>query len=196
MSLRSSPDIDAAALFIQRTIVVTMATAASDAMPAMASAARPEIVFSPNWITRKIATVISDCCGHSQPHPLEGVAAVGLDQERHQDRDDDCGLEALTQADQTASEQLRCDVGCGGVDTDTRKSVPAVIDLSSLRSIRALCFGCPKQGVAHLIRAATRRGTRPVTVADLVRARGTMGNDQSGFEGVRCRQCVGCGLSR
>jgi hypothetical protein len=35
-----------------------------------------------------------------------------------------------------------------------------------------------------------------VTVADLVRARATMGNYQSGFEGVRCRQCVGCGLSR
>ena len=58
MSLRSSPDIDAAALFIQRIIVVTIATATSDAMPAMASAARPEIVFSPNWITRKTATVI------------------------------------------------------------------------------------------------------------------------------------------
>ena len=59
MSLRSSPDIDAAAFFIQRTIVVTIATATSDAMPAMASAARPEIVFSPNWITRKTATVIT-----------------------------------------------------------------------------------------------------------------------------------------
>ena len=59
MSLRSSPDIDAAALFIQSTIVVTIATATSDAMPAMASAARPEIVFSPNWITRNTATVIT-----------------------------------------------------------------------------------------------------------------------------------------
>ena len=33
MSPRSSPDIDAAALFIQSTIVVTIATATSDAMP-------------------------------------------------------------------------------------------------------------------------------------------------------------------
>jgi len=58
MSLRSSPDIDAAALFIQSTIVVTIATATSDAIPAIASAARPEIVFSPNWIPRNTATVI------------------------------------------------------------------------------------------------------------------------------------------
>ena len=102
----------AAALFIQSTIVVTIATATSDAIPAIASAARPEIVFSPNWMTRNTATVISDCRGDAQPYPLEGVAAVGLDQERHQDRHDDRGLQALAQTDQTAAEQLRCDVGC------------------------------------------------------------------------------------
>ncbi len=59
MSPRSSPDIEAAARFIQSTIVVTMATATSEAIPAMASAARPEIVFSPYWMITKTATVIA-----------------------------------------------------------------------------------------------------------------------------------------
>ena len=71
-----APDIDGGGLFIQSTIVVTIATATSDAIPAMASAARPEIVFSPNWITRNTAIGHRDCCGDAQPHPLEGVAAV------------------------------------------------------------------------------------------------------------------------
>ena len=60
ISPRSSPDMVAAAFFIQSTIVVTIATATSEAMPAMASAARPEMVFSPNWMTRNTATVIDD----------------------------------------------------------------------------------------------------------------------------------------
>ncbi len=59
MSLRNPPDIDAAAFFIQSTIVVTMATATSDATPAMASAARPLMVFSPNWIVRNTTSVIA-----------------------------------------------------------------------------------------------------------------------------------------
>ena len=59
MSLRNSPEIDAAAFFIQSTMVVTMATAISDVTPAMASAASPVIVFSPNWMVRKTITVIA-----------------------------------------------------------------------------------------------------------------------------------------
>ena len=196
MSLRSSPDIDAAALFIQSTIVVTIATATSDAIPAMASAARPEIVFSPNWIPRKTATVISDRGGDAEPHPLEGVAAVRLHQERDQDRDDDRGLEALAQADQSAAEQLRCDVGCGGLNTDTEG--PYQQSSTCPRYAVSAHFALAAQSKVWLTLSGRRlgEGTRPVTVADLVRARGTMGNDQSGFEGVRCRQCVGCGLSR
>ncbi len=141
MSPRSSPDIDAAALFIQSTIVVTIATATSDAMPAMASAARPEIVFSPNWMTRKTTTVIAIAAADAQPHPFQGVAAFRLDQERHQDRDDDCGLEALAQTDQTASEQLRRDVGRGGMNTDTEGPYQQSSTCPRYASIRALCFG-------------------------------------------------------
>ena len=59
MSPRSSPEMVAAAFFIQSTMVVTIATATSEATPAMASAARPEMVLSPNWITRKTATVMT-----------------------------------------------------------------------------------------------------------------------------------------
>ena len=59
ISPRSSPDRPADAFFIQSTIVVTITTATSDAMPAIASAARPVMVFSPNWMTRNTATVMA-----------------------------------------------------------------------------------------------------------------------------------------
>ena len=94
-----------------------MATATSDAMPAMASAARPVIVFSPNWMARKTRDRHRDGRADAEPHPFQGVAAVGLHQERHQDHDDDGGLEALAQTDQPAAEQLGCDAGRGGENT-------------------------------------------------------------------------------
>ncbi len=48
ISLRSSPESRAAAVFIQSTIVVTIATATSDAIPAMASAPSPVMVYALN----------------------------------------------------------------------------------------------------------------------------------------------------
>lgn len=39
--------------------MVTMTTAISDAIPAMASAPSPLMVFSPNWMTRKTVTVMA-----------------------------------------------------------------------------------------------------------------------------------------
>jgi hypothetical protein len=59
MSPRNSPEMVAVALLIQSTIVVTIATATTEAMPAMASAPRPEMVFSPYWMVRNTATVIA-----------------------------------------------------------------------------------------------------------------------------------------
>ena len=76
MSPRSWPDMPAAALRIQSTIVVTIATAISDATPAMASAPSPEMVFSPNWMARNTATVMTIAAPTTEPDPLARVAAV------------------------------------------------------------------------------------------------------------------------
>jgi hypothetical protein len=129
MSPRSVPDIEAAARFIHSTIVVTMATAT----------------------TEEHCDGHRDCCGDAKPHPFEGVAALRLHQERHQNRDNDRGLKTLAQTDQTASEQLRCDVGRGGVNTDAKVRTSSHRVLAT--PIHVLYFGLPKQGVAHLIKS-------------------------------------------
>ncbi|SIL80291.1 Uncharacterised protein [Mycobacteroides abscessus subsp. abscessus] len=59
MPWRRSPAMLAAAVRIHSTMVVTMATATSEATPAMASAPRSLMVLLPRWIVRKMISVIA-----------------------------------------------------------------------------------------------------------------------------------------
>ncbi|SID37137.1 putative iron permease FTR1 [Mycobacteroides abscessus subsp. abscessus] len=48
-----------------------------------------------------------DGTGHTEPHPAQRIAAVGLHQERDQDHHDDPAFESFAQSDETATEVLR-----------------------------------------------------------------------------------------
>ena len=83
-----------------------MATATSEATPAMASAARPVMVFSPNWMARNTATVIAIAAPTPSHTHLSASRRSDLTRNATRIEIDDGGLEAFPHADQTAAEQL------------------------------------------------------------------------------------------
>ena len=90
----------AAAFFIQSTIVVTIATATSEAMPAMASAPRPEMVFAPYWMTRNTPTVIAIAAATPSHTHLSASRRSDLTRNATRIMTTMRGFEALAQTDQ------------------------------------------------------------------------------------------------
>ena len=139
---RSSPDRPAAAERIHSTIDVTIATATSDATPAIASAARSHRVRAV-LDGQEHADGHRDRGGHPGPHPLQRIPAARHDQEGDENHHDDAYLQALAQADQPAAETWAGMFGAAAL------RVP--IGVSSCR--KAGKHWLTKPGVAHLAEA-------------------------------------------